>query len=309
MIMFVGHGLVAFAIAASVANYRDWPAERALLVGVIASLFATLPDVDMLYALLGVIGGTEGVVAASNAFWDAALVIHRNVTHSLVIGLFAAVGFALWRARPIRRYRAPALLSLAALPVVGFWAGGVLAGAILGAFVLGGMGIVAVANRWGFGPRIVLGTALVGLLSHPFGDLLTGAPPALLYPIEWTVVGGRVTLHPDPTLNLLGAFFVELATIWLALFVVARIQERHIVLRTSPRATLGVGYAAAVFAIPAPTLDVAFPFVASVLAVGLLALPIRVRSRPDGWFTIATTALTAVTVAALAYTSAYLIVF
>jgi hypothetical protein len=65
--MFLGHGLAAFAIAASVAARRGWRGERALAVGLVAGLFATLPDVDMLYAVAGLLGGMEGVFVTSDA--------------------------------------------------------------------------------------------------------------------------------------------------------------------------------------------------------------------------------------------------
>jgi len=64
--MFLGHGLAAFAIAASVAARRGWRGERALAVGLVAGLFATLPDVDMLYAVAGLLGGMEGVFVTSD---------------------------------------------------------------------------------------------------------------------------------------------------------------------------------------------------------------------------------------------------
>jgi hypothetical protein len=75
-----------------------------------------------------------------------------------------------------------------------------------------------------------------------------------------------------------------------------------------PRAALGAGYAAAVFAVPAPTLHVSWPFVFSVLGVGVIGAPVgrsglyRTRWRPVA------TALAAVTVAAVAYTVAYRLV-
>jgi hypothetical protein len=55
--VFVGHGLIAFAIAASVATRRGWSTERALTIGVVAALFGTLPDIDMAYALVGLASG------------------------------------------------------------------------------------------------------------------------------------------------------------------------------------------------------------------------------------------------------------
>lgn len=305
--MFVGHGLLAFAIAASVARRYDWPSDRALSVGILAALFATLPDVDMVYAVLGLLSGAEGLFAVSDAFWGAASVVHRAVTHSLVIGVVAAAGFTAWRVRdtPVGLAVAVGLFGVI-LASVGAVGGGV-ALAIVGVFLLGGLGIVHVARIYDHGPRTVLATALLGLLSHPFGDLVTGTPPQFLYPVDATVIASRVTLHPDPTLHLLGAFFVELSVIWLAVFTYARLRGWRLLPRVRRRAALGVGYAGAIFAIPSPTLQLSWPFVFTVLGVGMLGVPSRLRGETDDhWYTLVT-ALTAVTLAALAYASAYLL--
>jgi membrane-bound metal-dependent hydrolase YbcI (DUF457 family) len=306
--VFIGHGLLAFAIAASVASHRGWSTDRAIVVGVLAGLFGTLPDVDMAYALVGVASGAEGLFAASDAFWAAASVVHRAVTHSLVLGLVAAVGFAAWRARASRPALFVAVGLLGGLVAAVSSASGPVATAIAALFVLAGLGIVRVARWSDIGPRTVLSAALVGLLTHPFGDLVTGTPPRLLYPVEWTVFSGRVTLHPDPTLHLLGAFFLELAVIWAAVVVYARLRGWRLAPLVDPRAALGVGYAGAVFAIPAPTLQLSWPFVGSVLAVGVVAVPLsRGVTGNRAWRTI-TTALAAVTLAGVAYTVAYILV-
>jgi membrane-bound metal-dependent hydrolase YbcI (DUF457 family) len=306
--VFIGHGLLAFAIAASVATHRGWPAERAIAVGVIAGLFGTLPDIDMAYAVLGVASGAEGLFSASDAFWDAAAVVHRAVTHSLVLGAVAAVGFAAWRARSSRIALLGAVALLGGLVATVGYVGGPVATAIVLLFVLGGLGVVRVARWSDVGPRAVLLTALLGLLSHPFGDLFTGLPPRLLYPVDWTVFASRVTLHPDPTLHLLGAFFAELAVIWVAVLVYARLRGWRLGPLVRRRASLGVGYAGAVFAIPAPTLQVSWPFVFSVLAVGAVAIPLKRSTLGNRNWRVLVTALAAVTLAGCAYTAAYLLV-
>jgi membrane-bound metal-dependent hydrolase YbcI (DUF457 family) len=310
--MFVGHGLLAFALAAGVAAHRGWGSDRALALGVLAGLFGTLPDVDMLYALAGLAGGPEGLVAASEAFWAAADDVHRAVTHSLVVGVAGAVGFVCWRCRTESRLGAAGLAILVALVAVGLGSGPVT-GAVLSAFVLGGLGIASLAERLGIGARPLFAAALIGLLTHPFGDLLTGQPPALLYPLDVAVFGGRVTLSADPTLHLLGAFFVELAAIWVGIAVLVSLRGGSLRSAVRPRAALGVGYAAAVFALPAPTLEVASPFVFSVLAVGVVGVPLGrpATGRPSVGTRASVavvTALAAVTVAALAYAVAYLAV-
>jgi len=296
--MFLGHGLIAFAIAASVALTRGWSREQAWAVALSAGLFATLPDIDMLYAIAGLLGGLEGVFVTSDTFWSVANEIHRGATHSLVVGAVATLGFTAWRARADRRLGGLATLALLGL-VAGVTAvGGVVVGAVMAAFVLCGLGIVAVTERFGLGPRAVCGAAALGLL----------------YPLDVTLLSGQIILHPDPTLHLLGAFFLELATVWAGLVALALLRDVRVRDHVNPRATLGVGYAGAIFAIPAPTVEVASPFVFSVLAVGLVGIPFRAGARDsdldteDRVLTAITTGLVAVTLAALAYAVAYLFV-
>ncbi|MGM0399490.1 MAG: hypothetical protein ACQEQY_10945, partial [Halobacteriota archaeon] len=110
----------------------------------------------------------------------------------------------------------------------------------------------------------------------------------------------------DPTLHLLGAFGVELAAIWLAVFTLCTLSGTRLRTYVRPRATLGAAYATAVLFLPAPTVDGSYLFVFSVLAVGIVGVvPIR-RRLPSG-LTAVTTGLAGVTVAGLAYLLAYVV--
>jgi len=142
----------------------------------------------------------------------------------------------------------------------------------------------------------------------------------MLYPLDATLFAGRVALHPDPTLHLLGAFAIELATIWLAAYALFALTDRRFRDYLSPRAGLGAGYAAAALALPAPTLSASYPFVFSILplaSVGVVGaarrsgdqFPLgRVRPTLSDWPTALATGLAAVTLAAAGYTLAYLLV-
>jgi hypothetical protein len=127
--------------------------------------------------------------------------------------------------------------------------------------------------------------------------------------LDVTLVAERVTLTADPTVHLLGAFAIELATIWLAAAVWYRFEGRSLLAHVDRRATLGVGYAAAALAMPAPTLDISYHFVFSVLAVGAVGVtPPGVRLELPSARRALATGLTAVTLAALAYLVVYLAV-
>ena len=71
--MFIGHALLAFAIAALVADWRGWGRRDALVVGVVAGAFATLPDVDIAYAVFGLVHwlAIDAGGSVPTVFWDA----------------------------------------------------------------------------------------------------------------------------------------------------------------------------------------------------------------------------------------------
>ncbi|MFB6155030.1 MAG: metal-dependent hydrolase [Haloferacaceae archaeon] len=337
--MFVGHALLAFALVTALSTLGGVSRRRAVQYGALAGAFAAVPDVDIVYALVGVVrADTTAPVRLAETFWATGNVVHRGVTHSLVVAPVAALAAATWAAGTTsgdRRVRAAsraavALLALSTVAAVTTLSGG-LAGVVTAAFLAAVLAVATAARRHVNGAGRVFALALFGIASHPFGDLFTGTPPAMLYPFDATLVASRVTLSPDPTLHLLAAFAIELSTAWLAAGVVAYLWGvRPTVSRwpfsraeggaaVLPRATLAAGYAASVLVIPAPTLDLSYPFVFSVLAVGSLGVLPRVRlvrplsggagrdptvALPDA-ATAALTGLTAITVAAAAYALAY----
>jgi hypothetical protein len=316
--MFVGHAALAFALVAGVAIARGWSAERALAFGIVAGAFAALPDVDMLYAIVGVAGAAgSDALAVAGAFWSTGNVVHRAVTHSLVLAPPVALLAAL-QAIDGRFGRALSVALVVLLVSLVAVVGGTLAALITLPFVLGAAVVGAVAAQHAhLTATQVFVVALVGLVTHPFGDLFTGEPPAMLYPLDAALVTERVALAADPTVHLLAAFGVELATVWAAVAVVCIATGLRPTTAVSPRATLGAGYAASVLLIPAPTLDLSYPFVFSVLGVGLLGVLPRVRLvgdprgptvEPPDWLGAALTGLSAITVAWLAYAAAYVVV-
>ncbi|WP_435063941.1 metal-dependent hydrolase [Halobaculum sp. EA56] len=327
--MFVGHALAAFALVAVVTRRLGERPARALTFGVVAGLFAASPDVDIGYALVGVASGLSagaGALGLAESFWSTGNVVHRSVTHSLVVAPVVALAAAAWvdgRASA----RAVALALVAGLVAVTATVSGALGAFVTVAFVATALALAeGIRRRTDLTPRATFALALAGLVSHPFGDLFTGEPPAFLYPLSTDVVTARVALSADPTLHLLGAFALELATVWAAALVWSRLRAERdgrptgrfdLQRRVDPLAIAGAGYAAGAFLIPAPTLDLSYPFVFSVLAVGAVGVaPVRIRRRgraalsPEfvrpGVERALFTGLTAVTVAWLAYLLAYL---
>jgi len=317
--VFVGHGLLAFALLASLARWRGAARDRALAVGLLAAGFATIPDVDVVHPLVSLLVDPVRLGATTDAFWALSTELHRTVTHSLVVGAVVAAGLTavvasrgrtatergrwLGRAGTARPLAVGGLLTLATLVGLVWTVDGPAAGGVLAAMGLAGLALGSLAVRHGLDARVVGLAAAVGLFSHPFGDLFTGEAPPLLYPLPVDLGLSRIALHADPTVHLVGAFLVELGTVWLALAVLARLSDVRLRAQVRPRAIAGVVYAAAALVLPAPTLDAATGFVFSVLAVGLVGVPVRYEAR-HAWQTV-TTALAAVTLAALAYCVTY----
>ncbi|MFB6152675.1 MAG: metal-dependent hydrolase [Halodesulfurarchaeum sp.] len=340
--MFVGHAAIALAVAGGIALLRGLPRNRALAVACLAGLFATLPDVDMLFALSGFLRAESvGPFALAAGFWRASVPVHRSITHAIPVAIGVAVGASLMtgeggrvspsglglgRTRFSRRvlHRAPSRLhqTPSRIPRVPLVAGaGVLTATLLAIRVAGSridllVGVVFVAgavllargaSQWGIDRKWILGSALLGLVSHPFGDLLTGRPPRLLFPLDLTVLDARVVLSTDPTMHLLGAFFVEVAAIWLGIGVLASLAMVDLREYLEPHALFGVGYGLLVAVFPPPTLETSYHFVFSVLAMGGLGI-IPGRARLPHLPTAVVTGFAAVTLAGLAYTVGYLLV-
>ena len=314
--MFVGHGLLAFAIVAGLASIAGWDAERALTVGLVAGAFGLAPDVDILYAPVGLLG-VDGLIEAETAFWAAGNVVHRAVTHSLLVGAAAAVGAGLWAART-RTLRALAGVVGAGLVVVAAL-DALLTALVMAAFVVAVFGIATAGVRYDVGAAGVGAAAAVGLLSNPFGDLFTGDPPDLLYPLNATLVAERVVLHPDPTLHLIAVFGLEIATMWAAAAVYLHLTDRRMAAHVRPHATLGLAFAGAALLLPPPSLDAPYRFIFGALGVGTVSgVGTHARSwrrllmtDPDGRpltaLGAALTALAALTAALVGYGALYMV--
>jgi membrane-bound metal-dependent hydrolase YbcI (DUF457 family) len=301
--VFVGHGLLAFAVVALIGERLGWDRRATITVALLAAGFGTLPDVDVVYAPVGLVLAGEFATPVES-FWAAGNRVHRGVTHSLVVGALTAAAVGLL-ARRETAVRAIAAVLLASVVAVATLVSGGLALAVTLVFVAGAVGLVAVARRRDVPAQQVAGAALLGLLTHPFGDLFTGSPPAFLYPFDAVLLAERVSLSADLTLHLLGAFWVELGVVWLAVVAYFRLTARPLATHVERPAALGLVYGGVALVLPPPTLEASYHFVYSVLGVGLLG---AVSTRPPARRTrnAVVTALAAVSLAALSYAVVYL---
>lgn len=288
--MFVGHEFLAFALAGWGAyrfgrggrsdTTREETAHTALALGAVAALAALLPDLDVVYAAATyalAVGG--GAPLGWEAFWGVANGVHRVVTHPLPVGAVAtlvfgaAIAVARGRSAVASRSRTrqtwtriglAGLLALASATVLLSAFRTVVspqAALVAGAF-LACVGVVGalVGRRTDLSALAVALAAGVGFLTHPFGDVFLAAPPPLFSPFGPPVLTARVSLAGDPTLDLLGVLFVEIAAVWAGVAVFSRVRADRFGpasrLRTAidPRPALGTAYAGAAFVLPRPTI-------------------------------------------------------
>lgn len=298
--MFVGHAALAFAIVGLGAYSIGLSRQQALSLAVVAALAGTVPDLDVLYALPTLVPGSGTGLLPVEAFWDGAAA-HRSLTHSILVAGPMAVISGLVAARGPLRVAGMGLAVVAGAVLVGIQEGQIV---VIAPFVVGVVGVGLIASRLSVPWQQAGLAAAVGLVSHPFGDLLTGDPPWMLYPAGLEVVSGRVTLAADPTMHLFAAFFFEIGALWLGLIALTTLRGLSLPSLIRPRAAFGTVFALAVFLIPAPTLGESYQFVFGVLAVGSLGIVPRDRRTPLSWVV---TGLAAVTLAGLAFVLAYLL--
>jgi hypothetical protein len=278
--MFVGHEFLAFAIAGWAARRLDRDARTALHAGGVAAVAALLPDLDVGYAVgTYAVAVAEGAPVGWEAFWGVANATHRVVTHTLpsvgVATLWFGAAVALARRRSAAGGRDETTTGRAtSAAIVG--AAAVGAAVVLPAFrtavspsaavVAAGFLVCVAAVGWLLASRIRLSTAGataaagVGFVSHPFGDVFLAPPPPFRSPFGPATSAGRVSLAADPTLDLLGVLFVELAAVWAGIVVFARLyggvvgHDGGLRDAIDPRAGVGVAYAPAVVVLPRPTI-------------------------------------------------------
>jgi membrane-bound metal-dependent hydrolase YbcI (DUF457 family) len=276
--VFIGHALLAFALATLIADWRGWSARDALTLGVVAGSFAAIPDVDVAYAAIALDVSRLTVESATQpgVFWDATRGVHRSITHSLVVAMVAGPAFGLWAATwersPVLRAvgRIVAATVLTTLVAAAYIVSGPTGGIVVGTFVLAGLVVASLSQaRTSLSGRTVGLTATAGLLSHPWGDLVTGEPPRLFYPLDVQFLDGTVLLHGDPTVHLLGAFAIELAVFWFTAVTITRVTGRSWTTFLDRRAGIGILYGVTALVMTPPTLEVSYHFVFSIVAVGL----------------------------------------
>lgn len=319
--MYLGHSFLAFAIVGIAGRLLDLEPRRTLLLAALAGAFGFLPDVDMWRTVLVFLReGPRGVFPTEEHVFVHSWVVHRTLTHSVVVGagVVLATGlFAVVRDRTVAPDRGVAvgLFALATLGLLAssFRAGGAVALATMGLFLGTSVAVASAGFDRGASPGDVTSAAAVGVLSHPLGDLWMGRPAAFLYPISSVPPIGIVRFSRDPVLHFLAAIAVEVGLLWTCILVVAAVAGRRLRPALSPLAAAGLLYAAVLGSVPPPTFAEAYQFAIGLFAASLLvAIAVlwidRRAERPRPVARASLSAVAAFTLALLSYAVAYALV-
>ncbi|WP_255193887.1 metal-dependent hydrolase [Natronobeatus ordinarius] len=322
--MYLGHALLAFALAAPVARWAGLERRRALLVGVVAGVYGMVPDIDMWHTVYVIArAGPTNVFPTTEYVWPESWIVHRTLTHSLLTGGLAVLvvfGFSdAYRRRTTTPLWSAALPAIGSMLLIGLLVAVALStdellGLVtMGLFLGASLAVAWWALRRGLTPLEVSGAAAVGILSHPFGDVWMGHPPAFLYPLSSEPPIDRLYFSAEPTYNLLVAFGIEVTLGIVAALVAVRLTGRTVRETMHPVALAGFGYAGAVSFVPPPTFQLAYGFAAGVVAVGSILGAVatvhrvpNLHARPrDAIAVWGVTALVAACCCLLGYAAAY----
>ncbi|WP_435364057.1 metal-dependent hydrolase [Haloarchaeobius sp. DYHT-AS-18] len=282
--MYIGHGLLAFALGGALGMRLDTSRSRALALAFVAGAFGMVPDVDLAYTVYVVLkAGPQNVFPTTEFVWAEAgsWAVHRKLTHSLVVGVLG-VGVVASLAAALRDDWHPGVAfgglgaTLAALFAIVLSSHELIGLMTLSLYVLAAAGLTFAAVRRGLPTRLVAAAAAIGLLSHPFGDVFMGSPPAFLYPLAAVGPTEKLALSPDPTVNLVTLFALEVGLAWAAIWTAMQLTERRLRSYVTARAVLGASFAMAALVIQPPTLDIAYHF-----ALGTIGLGVAVGAMPS----------------------------
>ncbi|WP_439026600.1 metal-dependent hydrolase [Haloarchaeobius sp. DT45] len=275
--MYIGHGLLGFALGGILGLRLGTSRSRALTMALLAGAFGMVPDVDLAYTVYVVVkAGPQNVFPTTEYVWAEAgsWAVHRKLTHSLVVGCLG-VAVVSCIAAGARDDVHPAIAfgglgaALTALFGIVLSSHELIGLLTLSLYVLASVGLTLWAVRRELPTPLVGAAAAIGLLTHPFGDVFMGTPPAFLYPLATVGPAEKIALAPDPTVNLVTLFALEVVLAWAAIWTAMELTSRRLRSYVTARSVLGAGFAASALVIPPPTLDLAYHFALGTIGLGV----------------------------------------
>lgn len=204
--------------------------NRAIQIGILAAIYAFLPDIDLVHSLLR---GIWKAVYYGQSFevvlWQNAEGVHRIATHSIIVILVAGIIFYL--SIGSKREKTVATLAGVTVFLMTYFTEGYLLSSLVAVFLLAGALFSGEAKVRGFSRTEILGAAYVGMFSQTYGDLFTHGPPRLLFPLDYRIIESYIIIHPSSGINFMLLSIIEALTVIFALYVyflLSRKEDRTI---------------------------------------------------------------------------------
>ena len=216
--MFIGHFAMPFLLLYLLLhNYTELSQSQIATFSIISGIYGLVADLDIMFTFVEtiiIIVNTGNI--SIDKFWDISRTFHRQSTHSLFVGFLSIIWIAIQSTyisnttKPYDNIPFDYIISIGCGLVMGFmiddFARGIL---VSGLFVFCILSITRLVRfRIPSNKRVVFVSAVIGILSHPFGDIFTGTPPEFFYPI-YQIGLERIVLFANETLNLSVLFLFE----------------------------------------------------------------------------------------------------
>lgn len=274
--MFVGHFAIPFLLLYFLLDtYTELNQSQIITFCIISGIYGLVADLDIVFAFVEtilVIVNTGNI--SIDKFWDISRNFHRQSTHSLFVGTLSIIGIVIQSTyiddstNPYDNIGFDFIISIAVGSLIGFLTGTLARGILVsGLFVFCVLSITrAILFQISFNKHIVFVSAVIGILSHPFGDIFTGAPPEFFYPL-YEINLERIVLFTNETLNLSVLFLFESLLVVLLILVYANGKNITLnMIRITPLAAVISGLIIS-YVIPSPSINNPYQFVSSILVL------------------------------------------
>lgn len=272
--MFIGHFALSFLLIYFLLNvYTDVETKQVIRLSLISGIYGLVADLDIIFAFVEtLLFVSETGNITIEAFWNISRNFHRKSTHSLVVGVLSIIGIVIQFiyiddvAKPYENSTFDYGISILFGGLIGMLTGNFARGVLVsGLFVFCILSVTRVIlYKTSFNKNIVLVSAFVGILSHPFGDVFTGTPPNFFYPL-YDINLERIVLFTNETLNISALFLIEslLFVLFMLIYADSKDINNNITYITFFAAIASGGVLS--YFITSPSIDEPYTFVSGIL--------------------------------------------
>ena len=274
--MFVGHFAMPFLLLYFLLNtYTELDQSRIIIFCIVSGIYGLVADLDILFAFVEAILFIVNTGNISiDKFWDISRTFHRQSTHSLFVGFLSIIGIVIQSTyisditKPYENILFDYIISIGCGLMMGFmindFARGIL---VSGLFVFCVLSITRLIRfQISFNKRVVFMSAVIGILSHPFGDIFTGTPPEFFYPI-YQISLERIVLFANETLNLSVLFLFENFLVVVLILLYANAKNIKINMIRSTLLAAVISGIIISYVIPSPSINDPYQFVSGILVL------------------------------------------